>query len=163
MTSEPPESENGIPRPEGGGARSLGMPILLVAASSGALLMVFALPAFVLSLVGLMPSLLALATDDTQDRNASRCVVSMNLAGVIPIAVLAASAGNDMAEAMKMLTNPYVWLIMYGAAASGWGLLWLGPILAEGVVNQLVERENKKLQTRQRDLVAEWGRGVLED
>lgn len=143
--------------------KALGMPLVATLGILAAILMVFALPAFLMAAVGLLPSLLAIATDDTPRRQASRCVFAMNLAGVIPIAAIAAQSGNELSAATNMLTNVYIWLAMYGAAACGWGLLWLGPILAEGVVQHLVERETRRLQKRHADLVSEWGRGVLED
>ncbi len=127
-----------------------------------ALLVAFALPAFLVSLVGLLPTVVSVATDRTPGLRASWCVAITNIAGLLPIIAKSFKGDNDLAAAIELLVDPINWLVMYVGAGMGWVLLWIGPVIAEVFVTQKAASEARGLQESQGKLIAEWGRKVLD-
>ena len=122
----------------------------------------FALPAFLVSLVGLLPTVVSVVTDRTPGHRATWCVATTNIAGMLPIIAKSFKGDNDMAAAIELLVDPINWLVMYVGAGMGWVLLWIGPAIAEVFVTQKAASEARSLQENQQKLIAEWGRKVLE-
>ena len=122
----------------------------------------FALPAFLVSLVGLLPTVISVVTDRTPGHRATWCVATTNIAGMLPIIAKSFKGDNDMAAAIELLVDPINWLVMYVGAGMGWVLLWIGPAIAEVFVTQKAASEARSLQENQQKLIAEWGRKVLD-
>jgi hypothetical protein len=119
-----------------------------------------AFPTFVILACGLPPAVVRGLIDNRGGRNMLACVLATNLCGVVPIVVRLWSNGNTLQTAMVLLSDPYVWLVMYGAAALGWGLLWVVPMLVEISLTLIDNEHIRKLRHYQRKLIAEWGSGV---
>ena len=142
------------------GARALA--IMVTVGLVTALLVVFALPAFLVSMVGLLPTAVSLFTDRTPGHRATWCVAITNIAGLLPIIAKSFKGDNDLAAAIELLVDPINWLVMYVGAAMGWVLLWIGPVIAEVFVTQKAASEARSLQESPGKLIAEWGRKVLD-
>lgn len=136
--------------------------IMVTAGMVTAAWIAFALPAFLVSVVGLLPTVVSLATDRTPGLRASWCVAVTNIAGLLPIIAKSFMGDNDLAAATELLVDPINWLVMYVGAGMGWVLLWIGPVIAEVFVTQKEGSEARRLQEDQKKLIAEWGRKVLD-
>lgn len=141
----------------------LSWPVLSGTALGVVLLIAFALPIMVLLIVGMLPTVAALLVDRSGGLRSTRCVAAANFAGVLPIIAMVLRDGNSMAALSDLMSQGHVWLIMYGAAACGWGLLRAGPAVAGAVVARLVQREIATIKRDQSKLVNDWGRKILDE
>ncbi|MBM3488015.1 MAG: hypothetical protein FJX67_15510 [Alphaproteobacteria bacterium] len=132
----------------------LTVPLLIVLA-------VVAAPTTIVFLAGMMPSAVAVIIDTTPGRYAARCVFALNLAGLAPFLRLLWYGPNDVPAALRIVSDPYAWLVIYGAAGIGW-LLFLGLPDAIAMVKKLeADRQVRKHRDRQHELVEEWGPSIL--
>ncbi|MGE5538072.1 MAG: hypothetical protein ACM30I_05615 [Gemmatimonas sp.] len=122
-------------------------------------LMFVMLPTALILVVGGLPTLVAFIVDRHRKHYLTRCVGSMNLAGVIPYLIKIWSNHTTLA-AVQMLTNPMVWLVMYGAASVGWLIYLSAPSIAWLQVEITGARRVKALRARQKQLIDEWGNDV---
>lgn len=142
-------------RPAAGNTWGL-MLIILVVVGAG----VLEFPTFIILACGMLPALAAALVDNHPGRHASYCVISANLAGVAPVLAGLWMSGNTIAVAMSLMSDVYVWLGIYSAAALGWALIWLISMVAEFVLALLSSLRVRKLAATQEAMVAEWGLGV---
>jgi len=117
------------------------------------------LPTALVLVVGGLPTLVAVVVDRHRRHYLSRCVGFFNFAGVAPYLVKIWTHHTVLA-AMQMLTDPFVWLVMYGAAAIGWIIYLSAPSIAWMQVELTGARRIKVLKARQHQLIAEWGEEV---
>ena len=127
--------------------------VLLVGVMTGA----FALPSFIVLICGLLPAGVAAMIDGQRGRHATLCVLAANLAGLAPVLVALWSGGNDLVAAIGLLSDVYNWFTMYGAAAVGWGLVWLWPALIDLALGLAAARRMRQLRAHQERLAKEWG------
>jgi hypothetical protein len=125
-----------------------------------ALLAITALPLCIVLLAGLVPTMVSIVVDRYRARYLTRTVGAMNLAGIAPMIFQLWTHGFAMADALTMLQNPMNWLLMYGAAALGWGLFLAMPQVARIVVDIRADQHQAELKARAKQLVAEWGEDV---
>jgi hypothetical protein len=133
--------------------------LLYTAGVIGVLLTV--LPTALVLVIGGLPTLVGAIIDRHPRHYLTRCVGFLNFAGVAPYLVKIWMHHTVLA-AMQMLTDPYVWLVMYGAAGVGWTIYLSAPSIAWLQVELMGTRRIKALQTRQHQLVSEWGEEVAE-
>lgn len=119
------------------------------------------LPTALILVVGGLPTLVAVVVDRHRHHYLTRCVGALNFAGIAPYLVKIWMHHTTLA-AMQMLTNPYAWLAMYGAAGVGWIIYLSAPSIAWLQVELMGARRIKALKTRQRQLIEEWGDEVAE-
>jgi hypothetical protein len=120
----------------------------------------FFLPIMMVLAVGLVPTLVAFVVDRGPERTAPLTVAAMNLVGVLPFAVQLWQGGHGIAGALLYLSDPYVWVVMYGTAAMGWGILFgVPPLVAAWIANRARARI-EALRAEQGRLAAEWGNEV---
>ena len=131
--------------------------ILMTMTLIGAFAGVFALPTFMVLACGLPPALVAALVDDQPGRHASSCVLAANLSGIAPILMALWTGGNTIGLATMLLSDVYVWLGMYGAAALGWVLIWLWPLVIEFTLAFAANQRIRKLRVYQERLMEEWG------
>ena len=120
---------------------------------------VFAAPTCVLLVFGMVPSVVAYVVDRGKRPMQAFTIAPLNLAGVMPYLLqLWASPGNaQMVVVVNLLTNVYVWLVIYLAAAAGW-LIYLGmPRVVVLILQSSLERRKRKLKELQSKLKADWG------
>ena len=138
-------------------------PIMISASFLSVLMIVFALPAFIIFVAGMLPTVGAFLTDRSPARKVTQCIAATNFSGVLPVMVMAMVDDRGVLSAFELLQNVFMWALMIGAAAAGWAVLWIARTVAEVVFNLLVEQELKRLQDAQGKLLAAWGRKVLDE
>ena len=134
-------------------------PLLIAVGTLGLLLL--ALPTTMVLAIGMAPTMTAFLGDKTPGRFLTKCVAGMNFAGVIPSLYHLWTSGHDLVTAMKVVTDIYAWLLMYGAAAMGW-MLFMGLPGAVAMFRALnAKRRIYVLREKQKDLINEWGDCIL--
>ncbi len=119
-----------------------------------------AFPTFIILACGLAPAAAAGIFDNRRGRSAFACVLAANLCGVVVPLIDLWMRGNTLPVAIGLLSDVYVWLMMYGAAAMGWVLLWAGPMVMEVVLVFTDDGRVRRMRAYQRNLIAEWGESV---
>jgi hypothetical protein len=125
----------------------------------GVLLLI--LPTALVLVIGGLPTLVGVVIDRSPKHYLTRCVGFLNFAGVSPYLVKIWMHHTVLA-AMQMLIDPYVWLVMYGAAAIGWIIYLSAPSIAWLQVEIMGTRRIATLHARQRQLISEWGEDVAQ-
>jgi len=132
---------------------------LLVAGLIG--LAIFSLPAVGVAIVGLAPTVvLGLTAKGVNKAERIQCVGFMNIAGVLPFV---AAVMDQPRELMFILANPINLATMYGAAAVGYALVHVGPMVAAIVLQSLAQERIKSLNQQRQGLIELWGADVLGD
>lgn len=125
-----------------------------------ALLAATALPLFLLMAAGLVPSGVAAIVDRHPRRFLARTVMATNLAGMAPAVMSLWHLGINLDGAEHVLSEPIMWLIMYGSAGLGW-LIYIGtPFFARALVDHRADQMQHRLEKRADLLIEEWGEEV---
>ncbi|HUN45764.1 MAG TPA: hypothetical protein VMU85_04560 [Stellaceae bacterium] len=119
-----------------------------------------ALPLFLVTAGGLIPTIVALVVDRQRAKYLTRTVGAMNLAGLAPMVVRLWSNGDSLTAAIGILTRPMNWVVMYGAAGVGWCIFLAMPAVARVIVDLQAEQVQASLRERAERLVEEWGEEV---
>ena len=117
----------------------------------------FALPSVLLFSAGMVPTLVALIVDRNRDGYTPMAVGMLNLAGLFPSMLALWTGGHAMGIAARIMSDPYTWLFAFGAAAVGWALVLGLPKVIETALTFRNETEIRRLEDRQKALIAEWG------
>ena len=133
---------------------------LLLMTLAGVVAAVLAMPSFIVLACGMPPALAAALIDDRPGGHASSCIFAASLTGVAPVLASLWAGGNTVVAAMQLMSDVYVWLGMYGAAAVGWMLIWLWPIIAEIVLAVVANQRIQSVRAFQERLVKEWSETV---
>jgi hypothetical protein len=142
---------------KGGKRNSSGMmTVLLIMLPAG---LIF-LPSTILLAVGMIPTAVAYVTDRDPEKTAPMTVGGLNLAGVAAFLITLWKAGHTMTALTRILTDPFAWLVMYGAAGLGWALYYGIPPAVAGFITLRAERRIAQRIEEQRDLIALWGSEV---
>jgi hypothetical protein len=144
----------GTARGAAGGGGGGAVPIVLCT-----VLLLAALPLCVVLAAGMLPAGVAFLIDRSPRRDLARTVAAANLAGVVPPAAALLHLEFSFAGALTILREPHNWLIMYGAAAIGWGLHAAMPALAGIVLEFRARQAEQRLQARAAEIASEWGEG----
>jgi len=121
------------------------------------------LPTTLLFGIGMIPTLVAYAVDRDPEKPAPITVGGLNFCGCMPYAIDLWQHGHSIAAVVKMLGNPMMWLVMYGAAAVGWAFYYgIPPAVANAEIMRS-ERRIEALKQRKVALVQEWGPDVAGD
>lgn len=159
-------SDSGAPNPSGSPNPSAARapahaPFMVGGIMFGLLVLVFALPSFIIVAAGMIPTLLARALPTTPDQKGGALAIAMlNFAGVLPVLAMLWSRGHNLNNAMQLLGEPLPWMLMLGAAAIAVMLQSVLPNAAISVMERAAEQRVRKLKAQQRELISEWGGGV---
>jgi hypothetical protein len=106
---------------------------------------------------GMLPTLVVVMLDWSDNHSVSCAVGGMNLAGVFPFLPALWIGGGETYAGAGLLANTTVLVVMYAAAAAGWVLIALMPELFVWLQGTATEHRVSQLKATQRKLVAEWG------
>lgn len=124
-------------------------------------LLVVSFQTVVLLFFGMMPTLVARIIDRSYKHAATFCVGGMNFCGVFPYLLKLWKVNHTLAGAGDILTDVFALLAMYGSAAFGWMLFVLIPPGVVTFLNVMAQRRVAQLRTRQREIIEEWGEGIV--
>jgi len=120
-------------------------------------LLVIASPTMIVLFFGMLPSVVAYIIDRSKGKTATFCVGSINFVGVFPYMITLWTDKNTVDAAMTFVSDIFVMLVMYSAAAFGWLLFLAMPTVVSSFVLVLQERKVEKLRAEQKELIEEWG------
>lgn len=123
-------------------------------------LLAAALPTALLLSLALLPAICALLVDRGQGRYAALSVGALNIAGTWPFLLKLWSTGHSVANAMKIIMDPFAWLIIYSAAAVGWVVYLSFPSFVSVCMSFFSGHRLTQLRQHQKKLVDEWGPDV---
>lgn len=115
---------------------------------------------FYVLLIGLLPGLVANFTDIRPGRFASKTIIAFNLAGLVQPLKTILVAGSPNQAAQSILIDPQNWLLVYGFAAFGWGIVFLLPHIALFYLEIRANYLIKKMKKYQEELLEEWGEDI---
>ena len=125
-------------------------------------LMVFAAPALIVFFVGMAPTAVAMFIDRDPQKHASVSVAAMNFAGVSPSLVDFLWGTASFSRAIELVSDVFVLVVIYGAAAAGWVLIMLLPPVTAIVLRVTSESRIQTFRKQQRQLVEDWGEALTE-
>ncbi len=110
--------------------------------------------------IGLFPTLIALFTDTDKNKSSVAAVGYMNFAGVLPFLVDLWSSGQSMDVAVRIITDPFSWVVMLGAAGIGHLIIYSIPPVIAGMV--ITKKANRLVHLREGVVQLEkiWGSDV---
>ena len=123
-------------------------------------LLVFAAPALIVLFVGMAPTAVAIFIDRDPQKNASISVATLNIAGLSPYLVDFILGTASFNKAIGLVTDVFVLVVIYGAAAAGWVLVLILPPVSAIVLAVMADSRIAALRKEQRQLVEDWGEGV---
>ncbi len=106
-------------------------------------------------LIGFGPTIAAGLVDKDPERHAAIAVGAMSLGAMIPLILgqLTARPGSGY----YVLSDPFAWLMVYGAATVGWAIHSTVPSIVVMLSDMRTDWRRKDLQKLQESLVEEWG------
>jgi hypothetical protein len=142
-----------------GAARVNPLGIVLVLAFSVAVLGLSA-PSFIILVTGMAPTAISYFFESGNARRALPCMVALNIAGVAPVLNMLWARGGSISAAYALLRDPFMWLLMYGAAGAAYGLIWMMPRLVQSVLDANARSRRADLVKQQEKLLEELGADV---
>ncbi|WP_417450544.1 hypothetical protein [Kordiimonas sp.] len=115
----------------------------------------------VLFIVGLAPTIVLGVTGKGVHKSEKlQCVGFSNIAGIIPFAMQVWSRPRDFS---MIISDPINLVAMFGSAAIGYALIYVGPMIAAQVLQAMAQDKLKQLAQQKQALLELWGPEVLGD
>lgn len=144
------------PRRRGSGGSSASGVFLLIGL---VVLAVIKPQAAMLVAVGLLPTIvLGFTGKGTHKGQRTMCVGLTNSAGII---ILLGDLWSQPGMLDDMLVNLNTWIIMWGGAAIGYALNFIGPLIASMVLQAMAQDRVKNINQQKQELLELWGHEVL--
>ncbi|HEY1097070.1 MAG TPA: hypothetical protein VGF14_07500 [Alphaproteobacteria bacterium] len=115
------------------------------------------LPTTLVLAVGLLPTFVATFSDNSRERLAGLTLGCMNVAGVLPPLLRLWNMGHTVENAILILLQPYMLLLMYGGAAIGFLLYINTPLMVSGILRRQAQYRLKTIEKHYAELQEEWG------
>jgi hypothetical protein len=118
------------------------------------------LPSCIVLAVNMAPTIVAFVVDKSREKYLAITVGLLNICGALPALVELWQQGQSYDSALDISSNPFHWLMAYGAAAIGWTVyLGLPPILGHyyAITSQARLLNHRR---KQQILVEAWGEEV---
>ncbi len=112
---------------------------------------------------GMVPSVVATFLNTSKVKGSIAAMFAFNLAGVIPVLGYLWQRGHTFDQAARLLTDVYMWLLMFGSAGIAAFLLWGVPIVVQAGYEVQARQVIKRLERRRSKLIEEWGGQIIED
>lgn len=116
--------------------------------------------ALILVIMSMLPTLTAWMVDKGSGKNATRIIAAFNYCGILPSLITLWESRVNSSLAKHMIADPMIWLVSYGAAAIGWGMVLIIPQFISYVFAARAELKIAYLKGQQQKLVEEWGQDV---
>ncbi len=126
-----------------------------IAASSAGLPFVF-----YMLVIGMTPAILSYIIDIRPGKAASKTIIAFNLAGISQPLNTIINAGSPNQAAEFVLKNPEQWILAYGFAAFGMGVIYLLPHMANLYLDVKARYLVSRMKEVQDELEKEWGEEV---
>jgi hypothetical protein len=117
----------------------------------------FMIPSVFLVVAGLLPTYVALATDNDPQKSGAVSVGALNFAGIVPFIIDLWSKGQTMANALHILGESNTWLVILGAAAIGQLIVYAVPQAIATLTLTTAESRVKALRKNLDTLRDSWG------
>lgn len=132
-------------------------PLLIIGMAASAF---YSINAAIIMAIGIVPTIVLGFTGKGEFRAEKlQCVGFCNIAGVLPFMVQAKMRGGwdfVVGDIMNLL-------LMYGSAAIGYALVYVGPLVAAFVIQGMNDDRLKKIATQKQSIVDLWSHEVLGD
>jgi hypothetical protein len=115
---------------------------------------------FLFVLFGMLPTIIAFYADTTDERLGATTIGCCNLSGVLPYVLTLHGASNSWTMLTQYLSDPMIYLHMYGMAACGYVLIRICPTLYRWGMRAINTSLAFQVQQQQENLVREWGEGI---
>ena len=135
-------------------------PLLLAFSVVAVGLLVVSAPALIVLAVGMVPTAVAIFIDREPDKHAAISVAALNFAGISPYLAEFVLGSASFGRAIELVSNVFVLVVIYGAAAVGWVLVLVLPPLAAILLGAATDSRIQHMRKEQARLVEEWGQGV---
>jgi hypothetical protein len=159
----PPIPQAPIPKTGAGPAPpppGQGLRILIWGGLIGGAFMLISLPTVMLVFFGLLPSIVAWIVDRTEQKYATACVFGLNFSGLFPFLLEIWFEDHILDAAMRVLTDVFDLMIIYGAAGFGWMLYMALPPFVTTFLSVMSEHRLTVLKENQANIIEEWGENV---
>lgn len=117
----------------------------------------FILPTLILFVVGMVPTLVAIMTDNDRQKSSTIAVGAMNIAGIVPFAIDLWIKGQTMGDLFQILRDSTTWLVMLGAAGIGQLIVFAVPQAVALLAFARDESRAKLLRRNLDSLKESWG------
>lgn len=139
----PEAKKAAAPEKKGGGK----VWIILVMTAFGASVW-FILPSLLL-LVGMIPTMVELFFGNDRKGSSVLAIGAMNAAGIMPFLIELWQKGQTMENVVAILSQSTTWLVMFGAAAVGWLILFAVP---QAIASLALARAETRIQLLKENL-----------
>jgi hypothetical protein len=123
-------------------------------------LLIFTLPTVMVLLTGMIPTIIAYATDRRREKYKTLSVGCLNFLGVFPLLVTLWTDGHSFEMGYSLLSDPFSWLMVLGATSIGWTIFLIAPTVVSIFLSMRIELSVERLKKRQTKLIEDWGVGV---
>lgn len=124
------------------------------------IMVIMSLPTVLLVFFGMLPAIVSAIIDRTPKKNATFCIAGINFCGVFPYMMELWVGENTLDGSIRILTDVFSLIVMYGAAAFGWMIFQSMPPVVATFVTVIAQSRVASLRSTQRKLVQEWGEDV---
>lgn len=132
--------------------------IILMQMMVAGLLMIFAIDAGVIYLLGMIPTMaMALQKPAPYLRSKVRIVLFCNMATVIPWVKHLLVTNESVSDVVAQISP---WIIMFSGAAAGYAVITIGPMIAAAVIQTMAGERLRNLAKQRQKLIEEWGPDV---
>ena len=115
------------------------------------------LPSSTLLAAGMIPTFMALLTDEDRRKTSAIAVGTVNFCGVLPFEFDLWRGANSMTQVGQMLRHVETWAVMYGAASIGAVIYYAVPPVVGGFIALQSAARVAELERRQTALKEAWG------
>ena len=118
------------------------------------------LPVAILFIIGMMPTFVAFLTDRIEVKNKTFTIGALNFSAFFYYFINIWRQPFPMDVATEYLADPVTLIVIYTAAALGYGLNYISTLLVSGVLKQKSLARIDKLEKKKKELEERWGEKV---
>jgi len=115
------------------------------------------LPMAIFFIASMMPTFVAYFTDSKKGKNKTFTIGALNFSAFFYYFINIWRQPFPMDKAMEYLADPVTIIVVYGAAAFGYGLNYISTLMISGVLRQKSLARIEKLEEKKKKLEERWG------